>query len=287
MEKITDKIIKDIVQNSKESKIIDFNELAEEARMLDDLEQEHEAFNELIEGFDPSFQEYMHMVEFLTNFSDVILGHPEMRKHAALLGEAIDTSLSVPEGVTGLYFNLWMLFDAQIDGSKETLATLALDTAESLGGINLRMRELISKAAPSRMGFYIHKGVEYDCLVIKEVLTNKTFKVICPSEYIGELEDVLFLRLFPAIEDGFPDIVMTTPYVVEQAKEKDVLNFFAKHAIAKDTFNYQEKLNDFMKYGPDRLYWLNYILESFSIENEEEECIYLSGLPREKMKYER
>lgn len=278
MEKKTDKIIKDLVNSCKERKIVSINELADEAKYMKTLETEQKELNDLISQFSPAFQEYMYMIDFLNNFADVVVSHPDMHNHSLLLGQAIDEASSHPNNMTSIYVNLWMLFDAQIEESKETIATISLETAKTMGGLSNRLRDLILKGSQSYMSFYVHSGIEDDCLLLREILTNKTHKALFPAEFIGEYESILFLRMFAPTDEGNPSIIMTAPYVIEGKTEKDVLKFFSKHGVEKNA-KPNAKSIDFLKYGPKPLYWLEYIMSAYDRPGEDEDCIFLTGLP--------
>ena len=130
---------------------------------------------------------------------------------------------------------------------------------------------------------FVHKGFLDNYVFLEELITGKEFKTIVPSGYQGEKNEIWFARVLP---EPFPDLnygyslVLTTPYIltevidnrVHPAKRKDWQNFFDRN-LKNEIKAYEA----FMKYGPSRHFWNEYIFEGYV--NYQNEMIMLTGFP--------
>lgn len=284
MAKIKDKIFAEIDILSCDQKIIDIAALQEAEKILECFpgeNNEESELEELLQDLDPAFLIYMQVVEFILMIATLLSSHPSLKKNMIWL-QKIENKYRSDDllgCVTDSYFNFWRLFDLQIDESGETIATLCLSIAEYLGNYQEELQDLAIKACNTRMGLYVNIGEKDGNLLLREILTNKEIEAICPTIYQGQEGEIWFVRIFPPVEEDQPSIIMTTPYIIMETTEEEWINFFKRIGLSRDSIEWEKALEGFMKHGPKPDYWLKYISEK-SIPSEEEDCIFIWGLPK-------
>ena len=194
-----------------------------------------------------------------------------------LISEADETYL--PQGppmspLTGSYFNSWALFDACVGPANETIATIILDLA-GVFGMDPEWERLIRLLQQSRMGVYLHRGVENGLAILEEPITGIVHHGLVPAGYLGQKDELWFVRVLPPPTPGGEEaVVHITPYVLIRPGLREWLTYFGR-AIAPN-FTVADYENH-MKFGPSRNYWNEFIVEAYV--NNRKEVIYLAGVP--------
>ncbi len=138
------------------------------------------------------------------------------------------------------------------------------------------------------MGIFVHKGHLDRYVILEELVTGKEIKVIVPSGYQGEKDEIWYARIMP---EPFSDLnygyssVFTTPYILTEIKDNQVLPakkedweaFFVRNLKATGKKDKIKTYESFMKYGKNKYFWNEYIFEGYV--NYQEGMIMLAGFP--------
>ncbi len=97
-------------------------------------------------------------------------------------------------------------------------------------------REAAKNLSQSRMGIYEVLEDAGKFHLLRELVTEKEFKIFICSGYAGKSGDLLFLRLVPPLA-GLCDyhVGMTTPYQLIAQSKGDWLQYFDRHDIRPST----------------------------------------------------
>jgi len=232
------------------------------------------------DGLDPVHAAYAFVQHITSFFSEGVSRLPEMKKFARIVARAEDTYM--PAGppmspLTASFFTTWAFYDLRFDGA-DTLASRLIE-ANDVVGMNPDQLDALKKLAISRMGIYEHIGMEAPHIRLRELITAAQFTCHNPSGYRGRPGEIWYLRLLPPL---LPDlapysIVFTTPYLLTQASQADWTQFLkrgmSQSGLAKDS----EGLYRFMKYGPDRNYWNEFVFKGY--HHHQSDAIFLAGIP--------
>lgn len=85
---------------------------------------------------------------------------------------------------TTSFFTCWALFDAAVGPGRETLGTTTMAVGETFG-MHEDLLRLIGLMQDSRMAVYVHGGFDDDKTILRELVTNRICKAVCPSGYDG------------------------------------------------------------------------------------------------------
>jgi hypothetical protein len=203
-----------------------------------------------------------------------------MARFVDLIGKAEDEYM--PSGppmspLTTSHFTCWALFDACIGARRETIGTCTIDLAGELG-LSPDLLQLITMMQESRMGFYIHQGFEGGCTVLREMVTDVECRAIVPSGHRGKKGELWLVRVLPPpIPGSSPHVAFTTPYLILGPGPEEWQAYFARTLPKIDPDNAQRAYPILMKYGLERNYWNEYMLQAYV--NHQTEVIFLAGLP--------
>ena len=137
----------------------------------------------LVAGLTPAHAAYADAA----NQSSVIVEHlvplKAMAQFVAMISRAED--LYMPSGppmspLTTSYFTSWIVFDAYLGARRETIGTILLEFGAAFG-IDPELLRLIRLMQESRMGIYVHKGVENDCAILEVLITGEVRRCIVPA----------------------------------------------------------------------------------------------------------
>ena len=228
-------------------------------------------------GMHPAHAAYVYTQNQVSVMVEQFTALPEMAEFVDIISEAEDLHMpSAPpmSPVTTSYFSCWAFFDVCAGAAKETLGTIVPEVCAALGGHPEPLR-LIRAMQESRMGLYAHEGVEGGLTVLREIVTGAVCRAIVPAGYMGQKGELWYVRVLPPpLPDGSEHVVFTTPYIVLRPGLADWLAYFAR------TLPKQRSAGDYerhMKYGPNRMYWLEYVFEAYV--NHTSNAIYLAGVP--------
>ncbi|BCE00687.1 hypothetical protein [Marinicellulosiphila megalodicopiae] len=240
-----------------------------------------------LSDLDPLHALYMYAQNQLSVLIEQVGQFPSLEKLTAPYAHAVDEYL--PSGppsspITKSYFTCWGAFDLSTQGAKkETLCTVATDFCKFINADNSYI-DIFEKMQSSSMGIYKHLGQSGKFINLKELVTNKEIKVICPSGYNGRSGEIWLARIFPALFDHIDySVVFTTPYVLgnqnqdDHQVEKNWLDFFERNM--KNTKQKQSvaSYNEIMKYGLSTNYWNEYIFLAY--KNFQPNVVFLEGMP--------
>lgn len=181
------------------------------------------------EGHDPIHAAYLYMQNFTSHFAEGVSQFPEMRAWADVVTKAEDEYM--PSGppmspLTGSYFWMWAIYDLRIGKSTDTLAYCQIAMNDVLQ-MNSHQLDAAKKLEASRMGFYEHVGTEGPHLLLRELITDDQFLVLCPTGYRGSKGELWYVRLLPPLEPELAQywIATTTPYILPEKAKSDWLAF--------------------------------------------------------------
>lgn len=233
------------------------------------------------ESVDPVFGIYVMTQHLLFELATKLGRTPAMKKFNQIAEKSEKEYM--PEGppispVTTSYYTSWLFNDLKYDGVN-TIATTALSrlkTQRELAEFDKPLRNY----ANSRMGIFEHIGKSGRFVKLRELCTDSIFKCIVPSGYAGTKGELWFARTAPPL---VPDpkayhVLMTTPYILVRTSKQDWIDFLnrslAKYGKTGDTAT---DLHEFLKYGPDKHYWLEFIMEGYA--GHQKEAVFLTGIP--------
>lgn len=242
--------------------------------------------------YDPLHSLYIYAQNQLSVLIEQIINLPMVDKLADIYGELQEEH--TPSGppmspLTTSYFTCWGYFDLCSNGAKkETLATISIDLSKALD-VNDRIIAIYETMQASRMGIYVHEGVSGKFLFLRELITGRQVKAICPSGYLGHVGEIWYVRLLPPLEDLQQidySVVFTTPYILgrgsktnqfDPARESDWIAFFERNLSKIKAENKEKAYEYLMKYGPNRKYWCEYVFLAY--RNYRPDMIFLDGFP--------
>ena len=191
--------------------------------------------------------------------------------------------------LTYSYFFCWSAFDLSSEGAKkESSATVAIDFCKSQN-TDEGLLTLFETMQASRMGIYKHEGKDANYVFLRELITNKSIKVISSSGYTGYSGEIWFVRVLPPpfINTNIDySVVFTTPYILGKnahdgsfnpSVEQDWLLYFERNLFKMKVGDRKQAYENLMKYGLSKNYWNEYIFLSY--RNYKENMILLEGFP--------
>jgi len=276
--KISSKIIKGLKNNSF-NKVVNLSEFNSTKKQLLEIESKLSVnFKEY--QYDSSHKIYLYSQNLLSIFAEEFSITKEFNEYYDIVVEIEDDFM--PSGppmspLTASYFTFWCFCDLRFGKEKESVGTIFYDLANEHKFDELLLKS-IQNLNLSYMGFYVHNGFDNDFILLKEIMTNKEFRCICPAGYKGKKGEIWFVRIVPNIDNIYNyQIIINTPYVIIKYNEKDWIKYFQRQSISKEDINYSEKLYQFLKYNSDNNYWHNYIMDAYV--NFSTDRIYLTGIP--------
>lgn len=224
-------------------------------------------------GLDPVHALYVYAQNQVSVMTEQLCALPEMKKFADMIAAADDEYM--PGGppmspLTHSFFTSWAVFDACVGA--ETVGTVALEAGAALG-MHPELLRIIGLMQDSRMGLYTVDAVEAGAVVLRELFTDKAFRAIVPAGYSGRRGEIWYVRLLPPLLGGTDYVVFTTPYVDQETPLRAWQAYLERTFPGKDLVAHAR----FMKYGPSRSYWNEYVFEAYA--SHRTEVIFLVGLP--------
>jgi hypothetical protein len=281
MGQITKKLKKRLEQYKKPQKINAISALLDGKRIADMAAETIATVKDLVENeYDPVHALYVNTQNILSFFAEQISEFPELKPFCVKAAKAED--IYVPSGppmspLTSSYYGYWLLSDMVFGPDKETIIDCFLGVAT-----DIKIDEMHQKAVlalkNSRMGIYEHMGAENQKIILKELVSEKTYHCVSSSGYKGSKGELWYVRLLPdpsnMVDYG---IIVTTPYVVYGQSSKDWEAFFARNNIIASQLGYQNRLHAFMKFGPELHYWHEYVFLAYSRHTAD--AVYVTGIP--------
>ncbi len=258
----------------KQSKVIDFQAYRDGAKSAADLQKTVATDQELAE-LHPAFAVYAYMQGQIAVMAEQIAALPAVRKLADWIAKAEDDYL--PEGpplspLTRSHFTYWALFDAAMGADLETLGTCtiavwrALDVPPSFLALAQTMQE-------SRMGVYrVEENHRDGTVTLRDLATATVTRCVSSSGWEGTAGELWLARTFPPpTPTSSLSVVVTTPYLLRRASERDWLSYLDR---VLDTAKSDEERHFRLKHKVD---WSEFIFAGFA--NSVEGAIILFGIP--------
>lgn len=266
---------------AKAQKILPFDMLAQSKREVNHKMAALSTPEELMEaGNDPLFALYASVQQMLSLCSEMFLGMPELRDFRKRLEKLEDDYMpDYPpmSPITSSYFAMWTQCDLRVGDGPETMASIFAGVA-NIFGFETDYVALIHILADSRMGIYEHCGLHNGKITLRELATDKEFPFVCTSGYFGSKGELWFVRAVPPPTAAISYWVgMGTPYILRAPGKSAWLDLLARNGIRSGEVGFEQRLNQFLKFGPEPRYWNELIFEGYS--NYNSGAIFLHGLP--------
>jgi hypothetical protein len=275
---IADRLIKEM-RGYVGAKVVDLSTLVAGRKNAEAL-QKTVASRAALAEFHPAHAVYVYAQNQTSVMAEQLMMLPEMERFALLFERASDEYM--PGGppmspLTTSFFTCWAFFDAGVGLGRETLGTTTMAVGEAFG-IDADLVRVIGLMQDSRMAVHVHEGFDKGKIVLRELVTDRTCKAICPSGYDGQAGELWYTRVLPPPLAGLDEhVVFTTPYVLIEPAEHEWLAYFDRtlpHETPEKRIAAYER---HMKWGPARDYWTEFVFEAYV--NHRHDVIFLRGLP--------
>jgi hypothetical protein len=178
---IADKLIKKM-RSYVRGKVVDLTAVMEGKKSAEAL-QETVATREELAELHPAHAIYVYAQNQISVMAEQLTTLPEIDRFTRMIGKAEEEYM--PSGppmspLTSSFFTCWALFDACVGLGRETLGTTTMAVGRALGMHEEPVRA-ISLMQDSRMAVYVHEDTDGDGIVLRELVTNRICKSICPS----------------------------------------------------------------------------------------------------------
>jgi hypothetical protein len=280
---VANKIAKRIAAQGR-SKVIDLAAWREGKEIARETRLDADYLNDLLSGdCDPCHALYIFAQNVASILGEQISGMREAKGYVRIIGAAEDEYM--PSGppmspLTVSYFTMWALFDARFGSSRETMGTCILRATREFD-FPPWLSEIFGLMQKSRMGFYVHCGMDGELVRLREVGTEETVTCHVPAVYAGRSGQIWFVRLLPPPNAQCRHhIVFITPYVIESNTEQDFVDYLERELArmeAKKPLKVDDHLDYLLKYGPDANHWNEYIMCAYI--GHQTEAIFLTGIP--------
>ncbi len=178
--------------------------------------------------------------------------------------------------LTRSYFFFWSICDLSPKGDGETLASATMDLVREIG-TNPHLLIAMETLERSRMGLWVHQGLDGDRVVLRELVTDHEHRCVVPSGYRGEAGEVWFVRVLPPGTPGLDAVTITTPYLLIRTTPADWLAYLDR-ALGEFPLTQRSQVYPLlMKYGEKPRYWPEYVFEGYV--NHEADVVFLTGFP--------
>ncbi len=277
MPKYADRLIKALRKYEKR-KVVDLAEFRTAKAEATALSEEATA-DELLAGLEPEHKLLATAHNLLTIQFEVLSELPEMHRFVDAYTSAEDEYR--PQGppmspLTASYFHNWAFYDLAFGLRRESIASCVIAVGRAMR-IDPPLLAAWTALERSRLGLYLHQGVDGNRVTLRELVTEVTWRCAVPAGYLGNEGELWLARVVPP-PSGDTAVVFITPYLVVSPGDVEWLAYLdrtlPKVPGKKDRLGAYEHL---MKYGLSQLYWNEYIFEAYA--NHRPDVIYLRGLP--------
>lgn len=275
---LADKVLKKM-RGIVGAKVVELSAVAEGKGRAEALQQTVASSDELA-GFHPAHGLYVYAQNQTSVMAEQLTLLPETDRLRRLLASAEDEYM--PSGppmspLTSSFFTCWAFFDACVGVGQETIGTTTMAVGKAFG-MDDELLRVIGLMQASRMAVYVHEGNDGEAVMLRELVTNRVCRSICPSGYAGHAGELWYARVLPSPCAGVDEhVVFTTPYILLAPDERGWLEYFDR-TLPRET---QEKFIDayhrHMKWGPNRNHWNEFVMQAYV--NHSHDVIFLSGLP--------
>ena len=260
-------------------KVVDLEAVMTGKKNAEDLQQTVATREELAD-LHPAHAIYVHAQNQTSVMSEQLTTLKEMDRFVKLISKAEDEYL--PSGppmspLTPSFFTCWAFFDACVGLAEETIGTTTMAVGSAFG-MHDELVRVIGLMQESRMGVYVHQGVEKNMVVLRELVTDRVCRAISPSGYQGRKGELWYVRVLPPPAAGLAEqVVFGTPYLLVEPGEYDWQAYFRRTLPDAPTEDRIAAYEQHMKFGPARDYWTEFVFEAYV--NHRSDVIFLEGLP--------
>jgi hypothetical protein len=275
---IADKLVKKMNRYVR-GKVVDLKAVMTGRKNAEDL-QKTVATREELADFHPAHAVYVYAQNQVSVMSEQLMALKEMDRFVKLLGKAEDEYM--PSGppmspLTTSFFTCWAFFDACVGLAEETIGTTTMAVGSAFG-MHDELVRVIGLMQDSRMGVFVHEGIDKDTIVLRELVTDRVCRAICPSGYRGQKGELWYIRVLPPPVPGLEEhVVFTTPYLLIKPSEHEWQAYFRRTLPNAPSVERIAKYEHHMKFGPARDYWSEFVFEAYV--NHRSDVIFLAGLP--------
>ena len=276
------------LEQERRRRVIDFESLKLGAERAEELERG--VISEMdMRKYDPLHAVYIYAQNKMSVIVEQITELPMCAELADAYSNAQEEYM--PSGppmspLTGSYFFCWGVFDSAVGTEKETLGTVAIDLCQALGTEPSLVR-LFEHMQASRMGLYVHEGMDGPHVMLREFVTQTRHRCISPAGYMGESGEIWFVRVLPEPFESLQmrySLVLNTPYVIgrydgafEPADPREWQTFLDRTIPKTGMRHAGEAYAHLLKYGQSRNYWNEYVMDAYV--NHRHNMIMLAGFP--------
>jgi hypothetical protein len=202
---------------------------------------------------------------------------PELNRHAQLYEDLADEFMPAfppVSPVTMTFLQNLVLFDVGFGLDRESVGDILLSLAPLLK-LPPHVIAYLQDLTKGHFGLYRQLGpMSDDHLLLVDLVTGKEHRTFDCNGYGGEDGDLWLARLVTDHHrDATRHLCITTPYILTSS-EKEWRAWLDRHAIG-DAASYR----DAMKPGPDRAFWLEFIMQGYAGVAPRDAAIYLRGVP--------
>lgn len=275
---IADKLIRKM-RSYVGAKVVDLSAVIEGKKNAEEL-QKTVASRETLADYHPAHALYIYAQNQASVMAEQLTSLPEMDRFTRLIGKAEDEycpSAPPMSPLTTSFFTCWAFFDACVGLGQETLGTSTMAVGRAFG-MHEELMRVIGLMQDSRMAVYVHEGTDGHGIRLREMVTDRVCKAICPSGYDGRAGELWYARVLPPPITGLEEhIVFTTPYVLVEPGEREWLAYFDRTLPEGPPEKRIAAYEKHMKWGPARDYWTEFVFEAYV--NHRHDVIFLEGLP--------
>ena len=276
------------LERERRRRVIDFSALKLGAERAEELERGVISETDMRE-YDPLHAVYIYAQNKMSVIVEQIADIPMCADLAKTYNDAEDAYM--PSGppmspLTGSYFFCWGVFDSAVGQEKETLGSVAIDLCRAVG-TEPNLVRLFEHLQASRMGLYVHEGVDGPHVMLREFVTGTLHRCISPAGYMGSPGEIWFVRILPEPYESLPmgySLVFNTPYVIGQynggfapADHGEWQAFLDRTIPKTGNSDAGEAYAHLLKYGLSRHYWNDYLMDAYV--NHRHDMIMLAGIP--------
>lgn len=275
---IADRLVRKMRQYVQ-AKVVDLNAVLAGKKHAEAL-QKTVATAEDLADLHPAHAIYVYAQNQVSVMSEQLTALREMNRFTRLIARAEDEYL--PGGppmspLTTSFFTCWAFFDARVGLAQETIGSITMAIGSAFG-MHPELLGVIGLLQKSRMGVYIHEGVDQDVVTLRELVTDRICRAISPSGYRGQKGQLWYARVLPPPLDGLAEhVVLTTPYVLVMPREYEWQQYFRRVLPDAPLQARREAYERHMKFGPSTAYWNEFVFEAYV--NHNSDVIFLAGLP--------
>lgn len=277
------KVIK-LMKMHEKSKIINL-QTVKNAKQSGKEYQKSIASIEQLQKHDSLTALYINAQNHLSVLMEIFAEMPVLKnivKHIMLAEDKYMPSYPPASPVTGSHFYCWSAFDLMIGGvKKESFCTVISDYCKSIK-FDPMLVEIFENFQQSYCGIYIQEGINDDFVILREIITNKEVTVKVASGYTGKVGEIWYARVMPPLFDlSDYSVVFGTPYIISEVFGRNIqtewLGYFERQLSISQNINKEKSYQDFMKFGRNKDFWMEYITLAYL--GFSSESIDIGGIP--------